>query len=315
MRCSSSRQPPITKSVALNQIRPWVFLAGWIITGTLLATPLRATFALAAAHEWYSQILLVVPVSLGLIAFNSQKTLRNQRTKSGLALVALLGFTAWLSYPWPSTATPDGGLWLPMLILAAIWISLFYAWHGAEAVGEATFPLGFLLLLAPVPAGWMEQVVYFLQQNSVRATEFLFLLVGIPAERHGFVFDLPGLTIEVAEECSGIHSAIALFLASMIAAHLVLRTPWKQVVFALIAVPVAILKNAIRIVVISGLSVYWDPDIIDGPLHHQGGPIFALVGLALLAPVLYVLWRTEAPATPQETPVNPVNPPIQALHE
>jgi exosortase len=144
----------------------------------------------------------------------------------------------------------------------------------------------------------MEVAVRFLQQGSAEATHTLFNGIGIPVVRHGFQFDLPGLAIEVAEECSGVHSAVALLIASTLAAHFFLRSTWKQILFVLLAVPIAILKNAIRIVLISALTLYVDPAIIDGPLHHQGGPVFAVVGLTLLAPLLYVLWKTEVYSHP-----------------
>ncbi len=63
--------------------------------------------------------------------------------------------------------------------------------------------------------------------------------------------------------------------------------------FNRIDVPIAIFKNAVRIVTISSLSVYVDRTIIDGPLHHKGGPVFAIVDLAIFVPLLIALQRSE----------------------
>jgi exosortase len=272
--------------VTSARLKSLSFVGGWIAAGLLFAVPVKATIGLAATNEWYTHVLLAVPISIVLLSLELDPAPPQKNTKI-LSLVTALAVGAW----W-FTGGP-GDLWGPMFALVAVWIGLFYGWNGARATRAAAFPLAFLLFAIPVPLSWMEAIVHFLQQNSARATEVLFKVLGVPAERHGFVFALPVLTIEVAEECSGIHSAIALFLASTVAAHLMLRTRWKQVCFALAAIPVAILKNAIRIVTISGLTVYVDPSVVDGPLHHQGGPVFAVVGLVLLAPILYILWRTE----------------------
>jgi exosortase len=268
------------------RLQSWQFLAGWLVAFLLFSAPLWEILKLSFTNEWYSHLALVLPITIGLLAIEMDPTPQPRNTVA-LALVAGLGAGAW----WITRG--QNLLWQPMLALVGILIGLFYAWRGAQATRAVGFPLMFLLFLIPVPAAWMEGVVHFLQQNSARATELLFHVLGVPAERNGFVFTLPALTIEVAEECSGIHSAITLFVASTLAAHLVLRTGWKQFLFVLAAIPVAILKNAIRIVTISGLTVYVDSSVIDGPLHHQGGPVFAVVGMVLMAPLLYVLWRPD----------------------
>jgi hypothetical protein len=54
-----------------------------------------------------------------------------------------------------------------------------------------------------------------------------------------------------------------------------------------------IFKNAVRIVTISLLSVYVDDRFLYGRLHRYGGLPFSIVGLALLAPMLLILMRTE----------------------
>jgi exosortase/archaeosortase family protein len=86
---------------------------------------------------------------------------------------------------------------------------------------------------------------------------------------------------------------MALFITCLIAAHLFLRTPWKQLLFVLLAVPVALIKNGVRIVTLTLLSIYVDPSFLTGSLHHKGGFVFFLLALAILAPVLLLLEKSE----------------------
>jgi len=105
--------------------------------------------------------------------------------------------------------------------------------------------------------------------------------------RDGQTFCLPGLTVQVAEECSGIHSSLVLFITSLVAGRIFLKTLWPRVVLTLIVVPLSLIRNGVRIVTISLLTIHVDPRIIDSPLHHRGGPVFFVLSLMGL---LVVLW-------------------------
>jgi exosortase/archaeosortase family protein len=54
-----------------------------------------------------------------------------------------------------------------------------------------------------------------------------------------------------------------------------------------------ILKNGVRIAVLTLLAIHVDPSFLFGRLHRDGGVVFFLLGLALLLPVLWVLWWSE----------------------
>ena len=60
--------------------------------------------------------------------------------------------------------------------------------------------------------------------------------------------------------------------------------------------PLAVVKNGIRITTLTLLSVYVDPGFLTGRLHHEGGFVFFFLALAILAPVLLLLQRSEAAA-------------------
>ena len=56
---------------------------------------------------------------------------------------------------------------------------------------------------------------------------------------------------------------------------------------------VAVLKNGIRITALSLLSIYVNPSFLAGRLHTDGGVVFFLISLGILAPVLLLLRRLE----------------------
>jgi exosortase len=157
-----------------------------------------------------------------------------------------------------------------------------------------------LLLTIPIPDFLLDKTIYFLQKGTTEIAAVLFDWSGVPVLRDGFVFHLARVNIEVARECSGIRSSLALIILAILVAHFCLRTFWRQAVLVLIGLFVMILKNAIRIVTLTLLASYVDPGFLYGNLHREGGVVFFLIGLALMAPVLWWLERSEGklPASP-----------------
>ena len=54
-----------------------------------------------------------------------------------------------------------------------------------------------------------------------------------------------------------------------------------------------IIKNGIRIAVLTILAIRVDPSFLFGRLHRDGGVVFFLIGLALLVPILWLLASSE----------------------
>jgi exosortase len=169
----------------------------------------------------------------------------------------------------------------------------FIICYGRRSFRAAIFPLLFLLLMIPIPPVLLDKTVLALQKGSAVVTYTLFKLLGVPVFWQQFKFSLPGVEIEIAEECSGIRSSLALFITSVLAGHVFLQSNWRKAIFSFLSIPVVIFKNAVRIVTISCLGVYVDPGFLHGRLHRYGGLPFSLVSLAILVPLLFALQRGE----------------------
>ena len=139
----------------------------------------------------------------------------------------------------------------------------------------------------------LDAAVGVLKTGSTEVVSTLFTLTGTPFFRDGFVFTLPQFAIEVADECSGIRSSIALVLTSLLAGHTFLQSGWTRALLVVAVLPVTILKNGIRIVGLSLLSIHVDPSFLKGQMHREGGVVFFLLALAMLAPVFALLRRSE----------------------
>ena len=174
------------------------------------------------------------------------------------------------------------------------WLGSFLFLYGKEALRKTYFPAAFLIFAVPIPSILMEKIISVLVTASSSITNLLFKAISVPFAREGSIFDLPGFSIEVAKECSGIRSSLALFITGILAGHLFLRKFWKKGVLALAVFPVAVFKNGLRIVGLYLLSYYIDMRFIEGDFHHKfAGSVFFAVGLVLLGLILWLLRRSE----------------------
>jgi exosortase len=148
--------------------------------------------------------------------------------------------------------------------------------------------------MTPLPFVVAEHIVSVLQKGSADTCYALFRFIGVPVIRHGFVFSLPGVDIEVAEQCSGIHSGLSLFIVGLLAEHTLLKGNWRKVCLILCIFPIAVFKNAVRIVTIAWLGIHVNPAFFHGPLHRQGGLPFSLLSIAMMAVLIWLLRRPVA---------------------
>ncbi len=135
----------------------------------------------------------------------------------------------------------------------------------------------------------------WLAARSADVSYGLLLLLGLPVVRDGVFITVPGLTIEVAPECSGLRSAVVLIGVGALVGHWALRAWWTRAIMLALLVPLAIVKNGVRIATLTLLAAYVDPAWLTGKLHLQGGIVFFALTLCLLGSFVIVLRRVERP--------------------
>ena len=152
---------------------------------------------------------------------------------------------------------------------------------------SAAFPLAYLIFMVPMPDAMADALETASKYASAEVANLFFHLSGTPFLRAGLIFQLPNITIEVAQECSGIRSSWVLLMTSILAANLFLKTPWRRFALVAFVIPLAILRNGFRILVIGLLCVNVGPQMIHSLIHRRGGPVFFVLSLI---PFLLLLW-------------------------
>lgn len=255
--------------------------------------PFLTLYSLSQDQEHYSHIMLIPLVSL-YVLYGNRTAILASREWSPILGVALIGLGI-LGY-WQSDAAALGpdSLSMTMASFVAICWGIFLLGYGVQLLPQVSFGLLFLLFMVPFPSLMLSAIIGFLQRMSAEASAGIFGLLGVPVFREGFVFSLTSFTVHVAEECSGIRSFLSLIITVLVAGHFFLRSFWTKLGIVLFVIPLAIIKNAFRIVGLTLLANYVDPRYItDSLVHSSGGiPLFGL-SLVVLFALIWLLRRFE----------------------
>jgi exosortase len=262
---------------------------------------IKALYYSSSKREYYSHIVLIPLVSMYLLYQERRAILKDSRGqyaprydwKVGAPLL-LVGALLFFGGQFFEVQLNQNDITAVIALSGVVFIhGAFILCYGMQAFKATLFPLLFLIFMIPIPSAVMDGIIYALQVGSTEFTNVLLMASGVPFLRDGFVFHLPSISVDVAPQCSGIRSGLALFITATVAGHLFLETGWKKVVLTLAALPIAMFKNGIRIVSLTLLGAYVDPRILQSSLHREGGIPFFIVALVLLAPILFVLRKSE----------------------
>lgn len=267
-----------------------VGLASSVVALSLLfVRPLAQLLDLALQNDLHSYIPLV-PVISGYLLYSQTSSVGSYRTSIGAAAVlAAAGVAALVvSFQFGDRLTVSDHLSSSMLAYVSFIGASGFLFVGSDRMRAAAFPVAFLVFMVPLPdvaVNWLE---LRLVDASAEASALFFGWTGTPVFRQGTVFTLPNIVLEVAQECSGIRSTVVLFITSVLASNLFLQSSWRRIAIVAFVIPLAIVRNGFRVLVIGLLCVYIGPHMSDSFIHHRGGPIFFVLSLAPLW--LFLVW-------------------------
>lgn len=246
--------------------------------------PLGSAIALALHDEQYTHLLLILPVSVALIFVDWESPEPSSRASrsTGLSLLVVGAAVTVLVRSGVARLSIDEQLSLNMLALVVWWVGAFIACFGSLAFRRALFPFCFLFWIVPIPLFLLNSIVKLLQAGSVASAHLLFSTIGLPVAEDGTLLTIPGLTVEVARECSSIRSSLMLVVTTMVLTQTLLRSAWKKTLVIAVAIPLSVAKNGLRIFVLAMLATRVNRNYLTGRLHHQGGIIYFLIALAAI---------------------------------
>lgn len=274
---------------------------GWIVIVSLAFIPLLTRLMRHAAGSELHSYIPLVPFVTGYLLYRRRDTLSvvgRSSTGAAVTLAVVAGMIFWARMEFSGRLSVNDDLALMALSYITILAAGGFFFLGSKWMIAAAFPISFLIFIAPLPdaaVSWLEDISVLASADVAAA---FFNMTGTPLLRDGTIFTLPTIVLRVAQECSGIHSSWVLFITSLLASDLFLKTTWRRIVLVLFVIPLGVIRNGFRILVIGLLCVHIGPQMIDSIIHRRGGPFFFVLSLVPLFGLLSWLRRQEISSGP-----------------
>ncbi len=152
-------------------------------------------------------------------------------------------------------------------------------------------PLGYLILMIPLPYIFYNSIAFPLKLFAAKSAVWTLRFIEIPVYRDGNIITLAQTTLEVADACSGIRSLMSL-IALGIALSFFTQRGWpRRILLVVLAVPVAIFVNVMRVITTGILAHYYGEKAATGFFHEFSGFVMFAVAMAMLVALSIVLNR------------------------
>ncbi len=156
--------------------------------------------------------------------------------------------------------------------------------HGWTALRRLAPPIAFLIFMIPALPWFMDVVSFKLKIQAARGAVGIAHAMGVAVQRDGVNLLFPGGVLAVENACSGLRSLVALMALGALVAYLAHGAIWRRVALFLLALPIAVFANTLRIAALCVYAGLAGPTAAAGAFHKIGG--YALFAIAFLLLVL-----------------------------
>ncbi|MCB9138480.1 MAG: exosortase/archaeosortase family protein [Caldilineaceae bacterium] len=230
-------------------------------------------------NDYYSHGVLIPLVTLYLIVqrFRRDATLPwPPRGGSNLGLVLLIpGLLLYLYF------LNGKAYYLAAFAMIGLLAGLIWTLGGTLTLRKLLFPVAYLIFMVPVP--FIERSTLPLAMFTGVCSTGLVRVLGLEMTVTGNAITLPNADLVIGAQCSGINSLIALLALTTLAAYLFDGPVWARIVLVLLAFPLALLGNILRVASLLFVAAWQGADAAFIFYHDYSGPVFFVLMLALLA--------------------------------
>ncbi|MEO8634304.1 MAG: exosortase/archaeosortase family protein [Gemmatimonadales bacterium] len=177
------------------------------------------------------------------------------------------------------------------MVMAALGVLIFF--RGARQAVHWWLPIVLLGLSIPIPAVLTNTLALPLQLKASSWGATLLAARHVPVELSGNIIRLPGRDLFVTEACSGLRSLTALLSLGVLVGGLWLRHPISRVLLILLALPVAMVVNSVRVFLTGFLVFFVDPKLGEGFMHLSEGWLLFVVAFLILGGFTWLVSRAE----------------------
>ena len=173
------------------------------------------------------------------------------------------------------------------LFLSLPGLSLLFL--GTERTKAIIFPLIILFLTLPIPLFLTESIHLALRYIATDSVAWLLPYFGVPVFVTGTLLETPNGSLLVSDACSGFSTLYATITVAILLAYLC-PVVHRKILVLLVAVPLAIGVNIVRVLILTLLVDWFGIDILETSAHELSG----LLTFAVALPIIFWLGRTPA---------------------
>ncbi len=263
----------------------WLPLLAAALFGTLTWPVWRWLWSEWMANDYYSHGILIAPVALFLAVQRFRNDPHLVYPSGGGQLYGLLLTAAALgAYVY---FLQGRALYLAAFAMVALLAGLVWALGGGNVVRRLAFPLAYLLLMIPLPA-W-DRITLPLALFTGVCSGGLVQFLGLDVTINGNAITLPNANLEIGAQCSGVNSLIALIALLVLVAYLWDAPLWSRVALVVLALPLAVLGNILRVATLLYVARAWGAEAAFTYYHDYSGILFFAGVLLLLYPLTRLL--------------------------
>jgi len=189
-------------------------------------------------------------------------------------------------------------VWVGRMAFLVSLVGCIVAVFGWRMVRELIYPLCTLLLMVAPPTFLFSRLTLSLQLLASRLGESSLEALGYSVLREGNILELVGIKLSVEEACSGIRSLMAIIFMCVLYNYFFVRGWPMKALILVMAIPIAILGNAVRIIA-TGIASQYNPALVQGAANEAFGYVsvfiaaLGCVALHLMMTSILRAWRSH----------------------
>jgi len=237
------------------------------------------------SNEYYSHGLLIPPVAafLAFQRFRRDQGLADRTGQGSIYGIAVLGIllAIYLYY------LQQRAYYLAAFAAIGMIAGLTWAIGGTKVIKQLAFPIGYLALMVPLP--FVDRITLPLALFTGYCSGSIVQLLGMDITIVGNSISLPNADLIVGAQCSGVNSLITLLALLVLVAYLLDGSIGSRAALVLLAIPLALLGNIIRVATLLFVARSWGADAAFTYYHDYPGILFFAAVLLLIIPITRVL--------------------------
>jgi exosortase len=167
-------------------------------------------------------------------------------------------------------------VWVSRMAFLVSFVGSIALVYGFRMIRELTYPLCTLILMIAPPDFIFQALTLRLQLLASRLGAAALEALGYSVLREGNILEMVGIKLSVEEACSGIRSLVAIVFMCVLYNYFFVEKKSMRIWILALAVPIAILGNAIRIVA-TGIAGQYNHDWVGGATHEAFGYVSVIV--------------------------------------